>query len=202
MLLKNQCCQVCLQAKPNRSCYPGKLQPLPVPSEAWETVYMDFIEGLPRSGNDNCVLVVVDKFIRYAHFITLLHPYTASTVDSVFLNRVYKFHGMPASIISNTDPVFTSKFWQSMFKLLGTHLRMSSSYQPQTDGQTKQVNQCLETFLYCFVHACPRSGMLGWLLLSFGTTRATILLYANLHLKPYMVISPVCWALSLLLHTA
>jgi hypothetical protein len=86
-----------------------------------------------------------------------------------------------------------------MFKLLGTHLRMSSSYHPQTDGQTKQVNQCLETFLCCFVHACPRSGMLGWLLLSFGTTRATILLYANLHLKPCMVISPVCWALSLLL---
>jgi transposase InsO family protein len=147
---------VCLQAKPNRSCYPGKLQPLPVPSEAWETVYMDFIEGLPRSGNDNCVLVVVDKFTRYAYFITLLHPYTASTMDSVFLNRVYKFHGMPASIIYDTDHVFTSKFWQSLFKLLGTHLRMSSSYHPQTDGQMERVNQCLETFLCCFVHACPR----------------------------------------------
>jgi hypothetical protein len=153
MLLKNQCCQVCLQAKPNRSCYPGKLQPLPVPGEAWETVYMDFIEGLPRSGNDNCVLVDVDKFTRYAYFITLLHPYTASTMDSVFLNRVYKFHGMPASIIYDTDPIFTSKFWQSLFKLLGTHLRISSSY-PPTNRRSNGASEPMLGDLLMLFRAC------------------------------------------------
>jgi hypothetical protein len=55
-------CQTCLQAKPDRSAFPGKLQPLSVPSMAWETIIMDFVEGLPVSGPANCIIVVVDKF--------------------------------------------------------------------------------------------------------------------------------------------
>jgi hypothetical protein len=72
------------------------------------------------------------------------------------MNVVYRLHELPASIISDCDPVFTSKFWQSLFKLAGTSLKLSSSYHPQTDSQTERVNQCLETYLQCFVHACPR----------------------------------------------
>jgi hypothetical protein len=63
---------------------------------------------------------------------------------------------MPVAIISNRDPIFTSKFWQSLFTYASIQLRMSSSYHPQSDGQTERVNQCLETFLRCFVHTCPR----------------------------------------------
>jgi hypothetical protein len=66
-------CQVCLQAKPDRSNYPGKLQPLLVPSEAWETISMDFIEGLPCSSFASCILVIVDKFTKFSHFIALAH---------------------------------------------------------------------------------------------------------------------------------
>jgi hypothetical protein len=108
---------------------------------------MDFIEGLPRSNRADCILVVVDKFTRYAHFILISHPYTTSSVAVVFLKEVYKLHGLPASIISDRDPVFTSHFWQCLFKFSGTSLKLSSSYHPQTDGQTERVNQCLETFL-------------------------------------------------------
>jgi hypothetical protein len=151
-----QGCQTCIQAKPDRSSYPGKLQPLSVPTEAWETISMDFIKGLPRSDRADCILVVVDKFTRYAHFIPLSHPYTASSVAAVFLKEVYKLHGLPASIIFDRDPVFTSHFWQSLYKLSGTSLKLSSSYHPQTDGQTERVNKCLETYLRCFVHAYPR----------------------------------------------
>jgi hypothetical protein len=150
-----QSCQVCLQAKPDRSSYLGKLLPLPIPSEAWKTISMDFIEGLPRSGAASCILVIVNKFTNFSHFIALAHPYTASLVASVFMDVVYKLHGLPAAIISDCDVVFTSRFWQQLFKLLGTKLQMSSSYHPQTDGQMECVNQCLETFLRCFVHACP-----------------------------------------------
>jgi hypothetical protein len=78
---------------------------------------MDFIEGLPRSNRVECILVVVDKFTRYAHFIPLSHPYKASSVATVFLKEVYKLHGLPASIISDRDLVFTIHFWQSLFKL-------------------------------------------------------------------------------------
>lgn len=151
-----QTCQICLQAKPDRSAYPGKLQPLPVPSGAWETIIMDFIAGLPSSGHANCILVVVDKFTKYAHFIPLSHPYTASSVAQVFFVNVYKLHGLPSAIISDRDPVFTSNFWQHLFKITGTDLKLSSSYHPQTDGQTERVNQCLETFLRCFTSACPK----------------------------------------------
>lgn len=72
---------------------------------------------------------------------------------------------MPSAIISGRDRIFTSTFWQSLFKLSGTQLRLSSSYHPQTDGQTERVNQCLETYLRCFVHACP-SKWINWLSLA------------------------------------
>ncbi|WVZ69477.1 hypothetical protein U9M48_018253 [Paspalum notatum var. saurae] len=150
-----QSCTVCLQAKPDRSRYPGLLQPLPTPDHAWQIISMDFIEGLPRSKGSNCIFVVVDKFSRYAHFIPLSHPFTALSIATAFLDNVYKLHGMPQSIMSDRDRIFTSNLWRELFRLSGTKLCMSSSYHPQTDGQTERVNQCLETFLRCFVNACP-----------------------------------------------
>jgi hypothetical protein len=59
-----QTCQVCLQAKPDRVAYLGKLQPLPAPVEAWHTMSMDFIESLPKSGSASCILMIMDKFTR------------------------------------------------------------------------------------------------------------------------------------------
>jgi hypothetical protein len=93
-------CTVCQQAKPDRSRYPGLLQPLPVPAAAWQVISMDFIEGLPRSGRFNCILVVVDKFSRYAHFIPLAHPFSAADVAMDFMDNVVKLHSMPEQIIS------------------------------------------------------------------------------------------------------
>jgi hypothetical protein len=117
---------------------------------------MDFIKGLPRSANASCILVVVDKFTKFAHFVPLAHPYIASAVASIFMNEIYKLHGLPNSIISDRDPVFTRAFWRKLFQLAGTALKMSSSYHPQIDGQIEHVNQCLETFLHCLVHSCPK----------------------------------------------
>jgi hypothetical protein len=126
---------------------------------------MDFIEGLPRSGRFNCILVVVDKFSRFAHFIPLAHPFSASTVAATFMDTVYKLHGMPEQIISDRDKIFNSLFWRQLFDLTGTTLSMSSSYHPETDGQTERVNQCLEGYLRCFAHACPTK-WLQWLALA------------------------------------
>lgn len=150
-----QSCGVYQQAKPERAKYPGLLQPLKVPPQAWHTISLDFIEGLPQSMRFNCILVVVDKFSKYGHFLPLSHPFTAVKVAKLFLDSVYKLHGLPVNIISDRDRIFTSSFWQQLFHLTDTQLSISSAYHPQSDGQTERLNQCLETFLRCFVHTCP-----------------------------------------------
>jgi hypothetical protein len=116
---------------------------------------MDFIEGLPRSSSANCIMVVVNRFSKFAHFVPLLHPFIASQVVQLFLDNIYRLHGMPIHIISDHDRIFTSLFWKELFRLAQTTLCMSSAYHPQSDGQTEWVNQCLETYLHCFVQACP-----------------------------------------------
>jgi transposase InsO family protein len=87
------------------------------------------------------------------------------TVAKAYMDNVYKLHSMPVSLISDRDSVFTSNLWRELFTLTGVTLRMSSAYHPQTDGQTERVNQCLETYLRCFVHACPTKWM-SWLSLA------------------------------------
>lgn len=84
-----------------------------MPDEFWQIVTMDFLEGLPRSGRFNCILVVVDKLSRYAHFIGLQHPYTAVKVAAAYMDNVHKLHGMPESMVSDRDPIFTSNFWKT-----------------------------------------------------------------------------------------
>jgi hypothetical protein len=116
---------------------------------------MDFIDGLPPSRKFNCILVVVDKLTKFAHFIPLRHPYTAVKVAEVLLDNVYKLHGLPQFLVSDRDPVFTSHFWQAIFRATGTQLRMSTANHPETDGQTERVNQSLECYLRCFISAHP-----------------------------------------------
>jgi hypothetical protein len=96
-------------------------------------VSLGFVEGLPLSKNMNVVLVVVDKFSKYNHFIPLAHPFTALTVAQLYMSQVYKLHGMPMAMISDRDKIFTSTLWQWLFKLAGVQLQMSSAYYPQTD---------------------------------------------------------------------
>ncbi|WVZ83102.1 hypothetical protein U9M48_030280 [Paspalum notatum var. saurae] len=152
-----QSCLTCQKAKPDRARLPGLLQPLPVPNTAWQVISMDFVEGLSSSGQANCILVVIDFFTKYAHFLPLHHPYTASSVLSI-----YCLHGLPATIVADRDKIFTSHFWQELFRLAGVSLHMSSTYHPQSDGQTERLNQTMETYLRCFVNACP-SKWINWI---------------------------------------
>lgn len=101
---------VCQQAKPERVKYPGLLEHLGVPRRPWQQIAMDFIEGLPQSGPYNCLLVIVDTFSKYGHFIPFAHPYTAAKVSTLFLDHVYKLHSLLESIVSGRDPIFTSNF--------------------------------------------------------------------------------------------
>jgi transposase InsO family protein len=129
----------------------GLLQPLSIPSQCWEEVSMDFITGLPKSEGKSVIMVIVDRLTKYAHFCALSHPFKASTVATAFMETVQKLHGSPKIIVSDRDPIFTGHFWTELFSCLGTQLAHSSSYHPQSDGQTEIVNKCLEGYLRCFV---------------------------------------------------
>ncbi|KAK4283600.1 hypothetical protein QN277_000533 [Acacia crassicarpa] len=149
-------CDVCARCKYETVAYLGLLQPLPVPNRVWESISMDFIEGLPKSNGKDTIWVVVDRLSKYGHFVALSHPFSASTLAQQFLDGVYKLHGAPTEIISDRDPIFISNFWQEFLKVLKIDQKLSSSYHPQTDGQTEVLNHCLETYLRCMCWEFPK----------------------------------------------
>jgi hypothetical protein len=112
---------------------------------------MDFMTSMPKSEGKSVIMVVVDSRTMYAHFSALSHPFNASTLATAFMKIVQKLHGTPKIIVSDRDPIFTRNFWTKLFSCLGTQLAHSSSYHPQSDGQTKIVNKSLEGYLCCFV---------------------------------------------------
>ena len=119
----------------HETCRPtGSLQPLPIPHKPWTTISMDFVSGLPLSQRLDTVMVIVDRLTKYVNFIGLSHPYSVAKVVALFAHNVFKLHGMPTSIVSDRDPVFTTNFWAELFKLQGVKLAMSSAYHPQTNG--------------------------------------------------------------------
>ena len=100
--------------------------------------------------------MVVDRLTKYAHFMSLSHPYTAKDVAQLFLDNVYKLHGVPSTIVSDRDVVFTSLFCQELLRVLAIEQSLSTTYHSQSDGQTKIVNKCLENYLRCMCGDCPR----------------------------------------------
>lgn len=112
-------CDVCQRNKGETIASPGFLQPLLIPSLIWSCIFMDFVEGLPLSLGKE-VLFVVNCLTKYGHFCALSHPYTAATVAQVFVEHIFKLHGMPQSIVCDCHPIFTSAFWKELFRLQGT----------------------------------------------------------------------------------
>ena len=158
-------CDICQRFKSENVKSPGLLQPLAIPNRVWSDISMDFIEGLPKSHGRSVIFVVVDRLTKYGHFMALSHPYTAKDVAQVFLDQVYKLHGLPSSIVSDRDAVFTSNFWHELFTLQGCKLCLSSAYHPQTDGQTEILNKCVENYLRCMSGDFPRNWV-KWLSLA------------------------------------
>ncbi|XP_071724404.1 uncharacterized protein [Rutidosis leptorrhynchoides] len=150
-------CKVCQTVKYEAQRPAGLLSPLPIPSQIWEDISMDFITSLPKSRGFDCIFVVVDRLSKYGHFVALKHPYTVRSVADSFVQDIVRLHGIPRSIVSDRDPVFMSNFWQEIFRSQGTQLRMSSAYHPETDGQTEVVNRTLESYIRCFASEQPRS---------------------------------------------
>ncbi|TYK02489.1 transposon Tf2-1 polyprotein isoform X1 [Cucumis melo var. makuwa] len=117
---------------------------------------MDFIDGLPKAAGFDVILVVMDKLSKYAHFLALKHPCAAKSMAEIFVKEILRLHGFPTSIVSDRDKVFLSNFWHEMFRLFGTRLSRSSTYYPQSDGQTEVVNRGVDVYLRCFCGEKPK----------------------------------------------
>ena len=111
---------------------------LPIPDSPWESISMDFIFGLSKSIHSNTgIWTIVDRFSKQAHFIPVKKTIKAHHMATLFISQVFKYHGLPTSIVSDRDPRMTNNFWKGLFENLGTKLNFSSAYHPQTDGQSK-----------------------------------------------------------------
>ena len=109
---------------------------------------MDFVVGLPMTpkGLDSNWVIVV-RLTKSAHFIPINIRYSLESLTSLYVSEIVRLHSVPSSIVSDRDPIFTSIFWESLHKALGTKLRLSSAYHPQTDSQTERTIQSLEDLL-------------------------------------------------------
>ncbi|GKA34459.1 putative reverse transcriptase domain-containing protein [Tanacetum coccineum] len=124
-------------------------------------IAMDFVNKLPgtSSGHDT-IWVIVDRLIKFAHFLPMREDYKMDRLARLYLNEIVARHGVPISIISDRDSRFTSRFWQSMQEALGTRLDMSTAYHPQTDGQSERTIQTLEDMLRA-VRCAPFKALYG-----------------------------------------
>ena len=155
-------CSICQRNKGEHLHPGGLLQPLGVPTAVWSDVAIDFIEALPKVNGKMVILTVVDRSSKAAHFILLGHPYTATMVARAFFSEIVRLHGIPASIVSDRDPVFTSEFWRELFRLAGVKLQMTSAFHPQSDGQLEVTNKIIAMYLRCLTSDRPRQ-WLEWL---------------------------------------
>ena len=145
-------CGSCQLNKPVNQAPAGLLQPLPVPEGKWEHVTMDLITDLPptKQGFDS-ILTIVDRATKLVRFAPTRKEIGAQELARVFRQVWYRHYGLPKVLITDRDRRFTSNFWRSFFTSVGTTLRMSTAFHPQTDGQSERANRTLEEYLRHYV---------------------------------------------------
>ena len=140
-------CELCQQLKVLTLKPPGKLHLLPIPVKPWDSIGMDFIGPFPESKGFNYLWVVICRMTSMVHLILVRTTMTASDLSWIYLKEIVRLHGLPSSIVSDRDAKFTSKWWKELHKLLGAKLLMSTSFHPQTDGQTERANRNIAQIL-------------------------------------------------------
>ena len=149
-------CVECQKAKPSHHKPYGLLNPLPVPTEPWHTVTMDFITDLPLSSTYgsttwDSILVVVDKLTKMAHYIPVRKTMSVADFIEVFIRDIVRLHGVPEVLVTDRDKLFTSEQWTSFCFHMRCRHNLSTAFHPQTDGQTERQNQSLKAYLRIFV---------------------------------------------------
>ncbi|MCO5592004.1 hypothetical protein L7F22_045997 [Adiantum nelumboides] len=146
-------CLVRQKVKFDRHKAQGLLQPLPIPTRPWESIAMDFIFDLPRtqSGGHDGIWTVIDRFSKQAHFNSVKKTVKPDHLARLIVAQIFRLHGMPETIVSERDPRFTSLFWKAIWENIGTRLQFSSSFHPQSDGQSEIVNSVVLDLLKSYI---------------------------------------------------
>ena len=144
-------CVTCKRSKPNNQKPYGLLNPLAITSEPWESIGVDFVGPLPishnRDGEFDSITVVICLLTAMVEIIPSRIDYKARDIAELMFEHVYKHHGLPKTIVSDRDVLFTSVFWNHLNTLIGIKLKMSSAYHPQTDGATERANRTITQML-------------------------------------------------------
>ncbi|GJR97908.1 putative nucleotidyltransferase, ribonuclease H [Tanacetum coccineum] len=152
-------CLTCSRVKAECQKPSGLLVQPEIPMWKWERITMDFITKLPKTSNEHDIIwVIVDRLTKSAHFIPTRETDSMETLTRLYIKEIVSRHGVPISIISDRDSYFTSRFWQSLQKALGTQLDMSTAYHPETDGQSERTIQTFKDML----RACVIDFGKGW----------------------------------------
>ncbi|GJU63549.1 reverse transcriptase domain-containing protein [Tanacetum coccineum] len=154
-------CLTCAKVKAEHQRQSGLLVQPEMPQWKWDNITMDFVTKLPKSSQGyDTIWVIVDRLTKSAIFIPMKETDPLEKLARMYLKEVVTRHGIPVSIICDRDPRFASNFWRSLQKALGTSLDMSTTYHPQTDGQSERTIQTLEDMLRACV-AAPFEALYG-----------------------------------------
>ena len=140
-------CNTCQRFKGSNRAPAGLLQPLPIPNTPWEHISADFITDLPLSHGYDSILTVVDRLSKEVELIACTKTCLALDTAKLFLANVWKHHGLPCSITSDRGLQFAAQVMQELNKALGITTKLSTSFHPQTDGQTEIINKEIGKFL-------------------------------------------------------
>ena len=120
-------CDLCQRTKPSTQKPSGELQPLPILARPWQSIGMDFLGPLPVSTDGyDMILIIVDRLTKMAHFIPTTSNVTTKQTAELFLQHIFRYHGLPENIVSDRDPKFTARFWKNLTKALGIDILMST----------------------------------------------------------------------------
>lgn len=144
-------CHACRRAKVPRTKKPGLLHPLPIPDRPWQHITTDFCEFPTDKHGYNNVLVFIDRLSKQAISIPCRKEVSAVDLARLYVYHVYRYFGPPETIVSDRGPQYMSEFWNELNAILGTKVKLSTAYHPQTDGQTEIYNQYLVQRLRPFV---------------------------------------------------
>ena len=152
-------CDMCLRTKSFRCPPIGELHPLPIPSAPWDTISVDFIVELTQSAGHDSIMVVIDSITNRAHFFSTVTTISAARAAHLFLNHVWKHHGLPQKVVSNRGPQFVAEFTRELYRLLELSWQPP---QPTTHREMDRRNRSTRNWNSISDSSPTRDKMIGW----------------------------------------